>query len=193
MAYRTTPHRATGESPALLFYNRNLRTKLPCFENVKAEKVQQRVEKHYKKYVSQMKAYTDAVRKAKVHSFKPGDIVYVAQFVGKSKLSSTYSTTKHVIISTVCGNSFKLVNVENGNVLHRNAKHLRHAPDGNISYDFDSDFDFDNEPNNDILSSEVNIGGTEINKTMNDSNVVTTRRSNRTSKPPVKFQDYVLY
>ena len=55
-----------------------------------------------------MKKYTDEKRNVKVHNFKIGDIVYVAN-VEPGKLDSSYSVTKYVIIDVILGDLLQSV------------------------------------------------------------------------------------
>ena len=65
MAYRATPHKVTGRSPAELLFNRKIRTKMPGLR-VQQEKLKQ-------------KTYADEKRKAQIKVVRPGDRVMVQQ------------------------------------------------------------------------------------------------------------------
>ena len=82
---------------------------------------------HYKSYVENMKKYTDEKRNVKVHNFKIGDIVYVAN-VEPGKLDSSYNVTKYVIIWKKSEDTFEIVNTVTGIKFVRNVKFLRKAP-----------------------------------------------------------------
>ena len=70
---RTTPHRASGVTPASLMFSREIHTKLPSMTQEKQEpKVTH--QNHYRSYVENMKKYTDEKRNVKVHNFKIGGI-----------------------------------------------------------------------------------------------------------------------
>ena len=78
MAYRATPHAATGVSPFQLLYGRRMRTKLTVLppspaDPVSDEQVREKVTRHQLK----MKTYTDGKRGACTPSFQEGDSVRV--------------------------------------------------------------------------------------------------------------------
>ena len=125
MAYRTTPHRASGETPAYLIFGRDMRTKLPNLE--KEEEEECGIRKHHDEYKNKMKEYADKKHGAKEHTFKIGDIVYIAN-LENSKLDAKYKNIRYVILRSTSDTSFELVNTENGTLVIRNVKHLRHAP-----------------------------------------------------------------
>ena len=74
-----------------------------------------------------MKEYADKKHGAKEHTFKIGDIVYIAN-LENSKLDAKYKDICYVILRSTSDNSFELVNTVNGTLVIRNVKHLRHAP-----------------------------------------------------------------
>ncbi|XP_051973262.1 uncharacterized protein K02A2.6-like [Xyrauchen texanus] len=125
LAYRSTPHRASGETPAYLMFGRDVRTKLPSIITDKTETKD--IESHHKRYNEKMKQYADMTRRAKEHNFKLGDIVYVAS-MEDGKLASKYRDTHFVLLKNTSDNSFEMVNVEDGSRIVRNVKHIRHVP-----------------------------------------------------------------
>lgn len=125
MAYRTTTHRASGETPAYLIFGRDMRSKIPNWDEEENENSD--IRKHHDKYKDKMKEYADKKHGAKEHSFKIGDIVYIAN-LENNKLDSKYKDVRYVILRSTSDASFELVNTENGSHVNRNVKHLRHAP-----------------------------------------------------------------
>ena len=87
--YRTTPHRMTGETPAKLLMQRELRTKLPSVpakKNTKDSIVRSKDAKEKDK----AKAYADRKRHASHRNLKIGDFVLVTQ-----RHTNKYSTKFH--------------------------------------------------------------------------------------------------
>jgi len=121
--YRATAHRATGETPSMLFLNRSIKTKLPVLYSVKPDPLLSKK----LKYAEKMKTYADEKRGARHHTFDEGDIVYVANFV-RGKLQPTYNDVKHVILKRKQRDTFQIVNCTTGVISVRNAKYLRHVP-----------------------------------------------------------------
>jgi hypothetical protein len=92
MAYRTIPHRASGETPAYLIFGRDIHTKLQNFEKEGNEELC--IRKHHDEYKNQMKEYADKKNGAIEHNFNIGDIVYIGKF-GNNKLDSKYKDTRY--------------------------------------------------------------------------------------------------
>lgn len=129
MAYRNTPHRATGKTPAQLLLNREMRDKLPTIPKEGDVDTSGSFQKErYDRYQKKMKEYHDKRRHATEHAFQIGDVVYTANVVKQDKLTSQYSKVKHVIIGLKSTNTFKLVNTETGKRLIRNSQYLRLCP-----------------------------------------------------------------
>ncbi|XP_051804922.1 uncharacterized protein K02A2.6-like [Acanthochromis polyacanthus] len=131
MAYRSTPHRATGETPAMLMFGRDIRTKCPNLEkaagSLKEKEKTNEIRNHHDEYKTKMKLYADQNNRAKEHNFKVGDVVYVAS-MENGKLESTFKDVRYVLLRNTANNSFELVNTEDGSKVIRNVKHLRHTP-----------------------------------------------------------------
>ena len=131
LAYRSTPHRASGETPAMLMFGRDIRTKLPGL--IDKEERTKDIQKHHREYKDKMKDYADKTNRAKEHQFKVGDLVYIAS-KDNGKLDSRFRNTHYVLLRNTSDNSFELVNTQDGSRVMRNVKHLRHAP---MEMDFD--------------------------------------------------------
>ena len=79
MAYRATPHKMTGRSPAELLFNRRIRTKLPGLRVQQDGDLDKEVrEKHQKEKVKQ-KSYADQKRKPKTKEVRTGDQIMIQQ------------------------------------------------------------------------------------------------------------------
>ena len=79
LAYRATPHKVTGRSPAELLYGRKIRTKLPGLRVHQTGPMDREVRERHQREKDKQKAYADEKRKAKVKDVKPGDQVMVQQ------------------------------------------------------------------------------------------------------------------
>ena len=73
MAYRATPHKVTGRSPAELLFNRKIRTKLPGLKVKQEGEIDREVRERHQSEKEKQKAYADERRKAKTKVVKPGD------------------------------------------------------------------------------------------------------------------------
>ena len=79
MAYRATPHKVTGRSPAELLFNRKIRTKLPGLRVQQEGDMDKEVREKHRKEKEKQKAYADEKRRAQIKAVKPGDQVMVQQ------------------------------------------------------------------------------------------------------------------
>uniref|UniRef100_W5LW65 ribonuclease H n=1 Tax=Lepisosteus oculatus TaxID=7918 RepID=W5LW65_LEPOC len=81
LANRSTPHRASGETPANLIFGRDIRTKLPNVEKKEEEpkdiQKTKDIHRHHEEYAHKMKLYADQTHRARDHNFKVGDVVFV--------------------------------------------------------------------------------------------------------------------
>lgn len=132
MAYRATPHRASGETPPMLMFGRDIHTKCPHLEEKgetpKEKETASNVQKHHETYKTKMKLYADQTNRAKEHNFKVSDVVYIAN-MESGKLVATFGQTRYVLLRSTADNLFELVNTEDGSKVIRNVKHLQHTPD----------------------------------------------------------------
>ena len=79
LAYRATPHKVTGRSPAELLYGRKIRTKLPALKKQQQGDLDKEVREKHERERQKQKSYADEKRKAKIKEIKPGDQVMVQQ------------------------------------------------------------------------------------------------------------------
>ena len=71
--YRTTPHRTTGKTPALLLMNRELRTKMPSIQQTLNNPISTDVKKTDADSKQKSKSLADKKRRATPHQFKKGE------------------------------------------------------------------------------------------------------------------------
>lgn len=112
-------------------FGRDIRTKLPNL--VEEGRKPKDIQTHHREYKDKMKQYADQTNRAKEHDFRVGDIVYIAS-MDNGKLDAKFKDTRYVLLRNTSDNSFELVNTNDGSMLIRNVKHLRHTP---VVIDFD--------------------------------------------------------
>lgn len=119
--YRSTPHRMTGETPAKLLMQRDLRTKLPSIPTqetltdsiVRAKDVKEK---------AKAKAYADGKRHASSRNLKTGDFVFVTQ-----RHTNKYSTKFHrhpTKIIKIHGSQI-IIEDRQGKKYRQNASHVK--------------------------------------------------------------------
>lgn len=119
--YRTTPHQTTGETPAMMLMNREIRTKLPSVKPSKSYdhiKVQQTDDKAKQ----QAKEYADRKRRAKEKDFKVGEKVLLRQ-PHKNKYSTQFSSDPFTIIK-INGSQLEIQD-KHGQTSKRNSAHVK--------------------------------------------------------------------
>ena len=95
IAYRSTPHCITGETPAKLLFGREIRTKLPDIQATTSNIEDVRDRDYQLKLKG--KVYADAKRQAKQSNINKGDFVILKQD-RENKLSETFSTNQYKVI-----------------------------------------------------------------------------------------------
>ena len=70
--YRTTPHQITGETPAMMLMNREIRTKIPSMKTSKSYN-DTKVKQTDTRAKEQAKEYADRKRRAEGKDFKVGE------------------------------------------------------------------------------------------------------------------------
>ena len=79
MAYRATPHKVTGRSPAELLFNRKIRTKLPGLRVYQKGDMDKEVRQRHQMEKEKQKTYADEKRKARTKAVRPGDKIMIQQ------------------------------------------------------------------------------------------------------------------
>ena len=95
IAYRSTPHCTTGETPAKPLFGREIRTKLPDIQ-ASTSNIKDIRDRDYRLKM-QGKVYPDAKRQAKQSNIKKGNFVFLKQD-SENKLSETFSTNQYKVI-----------------------------------------------------------------------------------------------
>ncbi|KAL7824648.1 hypothetical protein SRHO_G00344920 [Serrasalmus rhombeus] len=195
MAYRSTPHRASGETPAMLMFGRDIRTKCPNLEKEcgtpKGKEETTNVRNHHEEYKTKMKQYADQTSRAKEHNFQVGDTVYIAN-MENGKLDPTFRDIRYVLLRNTSDNAFELVNTEDGSRVIRNVKHLCHTP---VILDFDvlePPSDHNAQINNDIVDVPIAETATAVEIPPETdppvSEVITTRKG-RVIRKPIRYRE----
>ena len=78
-AYRNTPHSTTGQKPSLLFFNRDLKGKLPSIPKTTKGRHHEQAREKIKEAKEKSREYTDRKRRAKDTALKEGDKVMIRQ------------------------------------------------------------------------------------------------------------------
>ena len=171
MAYRSTPHCTTGETPAKLLFGREIRTKLPELQpsitNIESVRDRDKAQK------LEGKICADKKRNAKESDVYEGDIVILKQD-RENKLSETFGKDTYKVIEKK-GNEVT-VQGEAGEVYRRNTTFVKPA----ISND-NPDNSESSEPGVSVAPSPPRNESREL-----------PDRPVRAKRLPGKFKDFVL-
>ena len=117
LAYRTSPHPATGIPPSQLIFNHTVNNGLPTIEKNRNQKP------HHSKYQQKMKSYTDNKRHATQKNFTIGDQVLVKNHHRDNKTKPYYQSTPYTITEE---RSFSaILQGRDGRFIKRNKSHLK--------------------------------------------------------------------
>ena len=124
--YHTTPHQVTGETPAMMLMNREIRTKIPSvktsksYDNTKVKQTDTRAKE-------QAKEYADRKRRAEEKDFKVGERVLLRQ-PHKNKYSTPFCGDPFTIIKKK-GSQLEIQD-KHGQTYKRNSAHVKkyHVP-----------------------------------------------------------------
>ncbi|XP_033758102.1 uncharacterized protein K02A2.6-like [Pecten maximus] len=98
LAYRSTPHKVTGVSPAELMFGRKLRTKLPQIEEMGRNTVDESVRDRDTEMKYKNKLYVDRKRGARESDLAIGDEVLLKQNTRQNKLSTPFHNTPFKLV-----------------------------------------------------------------------------------------------
>ena len=118
MAYRATPHKVTGRSPAELLFNRRIRTKLPGLRVQQEGDMDREVRERHEKEKVKQKSYADEKRKARPKEVKLGDQIMIQQ--RKSTIKTPWDPRPYTV-TQVKGSQ---VEVKRGDEVKRRALNL---------------------------------------------------------------------
>ena len=122
MAYRLTPHSTTGVSPAKLMFNREIRTKLPEFEDYYEEGETQMSEARDTEAHRKRRYSDNANERVQESHIQEGDKVLLKKDK-ENKLSSIYDPDPFKVLAR----KGDMVIVERGNTQYkRNVAHVKH-------------------------------------------------------------------
>jgi hypothetical protein len=175
--YRNTPHRMTGRTPSSLLMNREVKTKLPSFEQQTNDETETRKKDEEEKEKS--KKYTDKKRKASPRNLEVGNKVLVTQ-----KHRNKFTTKFHpdpMVITKINGTQIVLKD-KNGTQHRRNSSHVKlyqEIPDP------EEEIQSDRKHDRQMESREENTEATqtETNQSTTEAEIV-LRRSTRSRKQP---------
>ncbi|CAB3985042.1 Transposon Tf2-9 poly, partial [Paramuricea clavata] len=175
--YRNTPHRMTGRTPSSLLMNREVKTKLPSFEQQTNDETETRKKDEEEK--EKAKKYTDKKRKASPRNLEVGNKVLVTQ-----KHRNKFTTKFHpdpMVITKINGTQIVLKD-KNGTQHRRNSSHVKlyqEIPDPEEEIQSDRKHDRQTE------SREENTEATQTETNQNTTETeIVLRRSTRNRKQP---------
>lgn len=167
LMYRSSPHSTTQKAPAQMLFGRNIRDKLPSIhqpmeiDEETADKDKEKKEKE--------KQYADARRHAKVSEIGIGDEVLVKRMKKANKLSSNYEPDPFKVVEKR-GGSVVIEDEASGTKYRRNISHLQKINPPASMKDSSNTV----KPIADLASNEIQ-----------------GHRLQRSTRQPVRFQDYV--
>ena len=185
IAYRSTPHEITGESPAKRMFRREIRTKLPEFHEQMCD-TDQTARDRDAELKQRGKDYAD--RNARDSNIDTGDKVLLQQ-AKKDKLSTRYVENPLTVVDRT--GSKVTVETEDGKRYVRNSAHLR-----KFINPADNDEPSDNLPvtqeTDDISLKESVPSPKPVSIPDPEPPPGRVTRSGRSSYMPAKFNDFVL-
>ena len=93
-AYRNTPHSTTGEKPSKLFFNRDIKEKIPTPTKTSKGKHHDNAKRKIKEAKEKAKAYTDKRRHARDETLEKDDLVMIRQKASTTKMPWDQNPTK---------------------------------------------------------------------------------------------------
>ena len=188
--YRATPHPSTGVAPNVLFFGRNISSRFPSFDsdNAVLSEEMRLAKRNDAKSKAKAKTYTDKKKRAKLHDWKVGDIVYAKQ--RRTSKFMTYFSEKELKITDI---KFSMISVRDpvsGKEFTRDRSHFIKKKEEDLGLKFIDLNDESSQDPNKSTNVEAGTNETEENKVVpivpesnSDSTNVEVRRSNRIKKP----------
>lgn len=126
LMYRSTPHSVTLKSPAELLFNRNIRDKLPTFNQA----IENDGELHDRDKIAKDKGreYADNKRRAKQNEIKEGDEVIAMRTMQSNKLATRFEPTTYKVVERN-GPEVIIENPETGVKYRRNVAQTKRVYD----------------------------------------------------------------
>ena len=126
LAYRSTPHATTGETPAKLLFGRHIRSKLPSFEVLNNMPVYDDLYVRDRDAARKQatKDYADASRNAAESDLEPGDTVLLKNTQPRDKLSPSFHPEPHTVIERH-GDQVTLSHPQSNTIVKRNIQHTK--------------------------------------------------------------------
>ncbi|XP_055603609.1 uncharacterized protein LOC129751875 [Uranotaenia lowii] len=144
--YYSTPHSTTGKTPSELLYGRNIRTKLPCLDDIGSTPQYTDYRDKDQQMKLKGKENEDSRRHAVPSQIKIGDQVLMKNMLSGNKLSSTFNPER-MIVTGKQGSRLTVQNAKTGKMYDRNTCHVKKT--------FPADFPTENQlnPNNDLAEA----------------------------------------
>lgn len=134
LMYRSTPHSTTLKTPAELMFNRNIRDKLPAFQQKFDENMDEEVRDRDTEMKQKGKEYADRKRHAKTNDVEEGDEVVAKRQVVTNKLATKFEPTVYKVVKR-SGAEVTIENPGTGTQYRRNVAHIKKLPPSNASDD----------------------------------------------------------
>ena len=133
LAYRSTPHPSTGNSPAELIYGRPLRTKLPEV-NLPSAPGRPEVERAHDRSGARGKVYADGRRRARPHGICVGEKVLVRVPQKCNKFSVPFFREPYTVVR-VNGSQLWVKRSNDGKVFKRNSSFCKRFVEDGVTAD----------------------------------------------------------
>lgn len=173
LAYNNAIHSTTGSSPAMLMYGRELRDRLPNWEEENQDYLYEGTRDKDLRMKEKRKIYADRKRKAVPNQIEEGDTVLLKNQMKESSLSTNFGPEKFTVIKDK--GAEKIVESQNTKKTYRrNASHMKKV--------------VDEVPQNFFEEKEGSVGDA-IKGTSEATKPV--RRSNRAKERPKHLEDFV--
>lgn len=126
-SYHNLPHSTTGESPAQLMFQRELRDKLPCIPIDKPKLIHEEVRERDLDAKLKRKAYVDNKRHAKKNSVNVGDSVIMKNHFRPNKITPPFGPRK-LVVTNKKGSEVVIQDPESGRNFRRVAADVKVIP-----------------------------------------------------------------